>query len=71
MVDYGFRSGQHVQVQVDGLLDLGSWQGKAAGVAAKIVEINPVTRMITVVLDQPIDGKHSLTVPISRVRGSN
>jgi hypothetical protein len=30
-----------------------------------------VTRMITVVLDQPIDGKHSLTVPISRVRGSN
>jgi hypothetical protein len=40
-------------------------------VAAKIVEINPVSHMITVVLDQPIDGKQSLTVPISRVRNSN
>ena len=71
MVDYGFRSGQRVQVQVEGLLDLGSWQGKASGVAAKIVEINPVSHMITVILDQPIDGKQSLTVPISRVRSSN
>lgn len=66
-----FRSGQRVQVQVEGLLDLGAWQGKASGVAAKIVEINPVSHMITVVLDQPIDGKQSLIVPISRVRNSN
>lgn len=71
MAQYGFRAGQRVQVQVEGLLDLGDWQGRASGVAAKIVEVNPVTNLITVVFDQPVGEAQTITVPINRVRSAN
>ena len=66
-----FQAGQHVQVNVEGLLDLGDWVGRAAGVHARITAIDPVTKMITVILDQPVGGQHSLTVAVNRVRRTN
>ena len=65
------KSGQRVQVLVEGLVDLGNWPGHASSIAAKIVEINPVTKMITVVFDQAMGDTHSLTVPPNRVRAAN
>ena len=66
-----FHAGESVQVNVAGLLDLGDSAGRVAGVSACIAQIDPVTQLITVVLDAPVGGQHSLIVPISRVQPAN
>ena len=66
-----FSQGQHVQVNVEGLLDLGDWAGRAAGVSGRVTAVDPVSKMVTVVFDQPVGGQHSLTVAPNRVRRPN
>ncbi len=66
-----FQLGQQVQITIEGLLEPDEKFGAASGVAAKIVQIDPVSQNITVVLHAPVGGQHSLTVPPTRVHASN
>ena len=66
-----FSQGQHVQVNVEGLLELGEWAGRAAAVHARVTAVDPVSKMVTVVFAQPVGGTHSVTVAPNRVRKTN
>lgn len=69
MPDY--KAGTWVQVNVEGLVDLGDWAGRAAGVSARVTAVDPVTKRVTVVFDVPVAGQHSITLPQNRVRMPN
>lgn len=65
------QAGQKVQVNVAGLLDLGDRAETAVSASATVVAVHPVTKIVTVVLDTPIGGQHTVTADPSRVRPAN
>jgi hypothetical protein len=68
-----FRQGDHVQVNIEGLLEGKEFQPGTSAVAigGRVVQVDPMTLHATVVFDVPVGDQVSITVPVARLSKPN